>query len=155
MATLLRSIIQRAFNESNSRPWLPTAIDLDVISSDEVLPCDIVKFLNLVIYDDKELEKSETTLDRSGTSYHPPWNYSALLSIVIALGLYCANRFFTLPRYLPSCDGERVEVSETHYPPYGISTNKLSRLGNMNKRKMSKLLIMMSFLMMMIRYVFV
>jgi len=45
MALLLRSIIQRAYKESTPLPWSPTADDLEVKSSDEILPHELLKFL--------------------------------------------------------------------------------------------------------------
>lgn len=59
VALLLRRIIQQAFNESKSLPWPPTADDLEVKSSDELLPPDLLKFLNFVISGDADMEKSE------------------------------------------------------------------------------------------------
>eukprot|EP00064_Thunnus_orientalis_P003781 superscaffoldBa00000322_g3792 len=48
-ALLLRGIIQQIFNESKSLPWPPTADDLEVKSSDELLLLDLMKFLNPII----------------------------------------------------------------------------------------------------------
>ena len=61
MALLLRSIIQQEFNEPKLLPWPPTADDLEVKSSDELLPPDLVKFLNFVISGDADMEKCEKT----------------------------------------------------------------------------------------------
>jgi hypothetical protein len=60
MALLLRRIIQQAFNESKSLPWPPTADDLEIKSSYELLPSDLVKFLNFIISGDADMaEKCE------------------------------------------------------------------------------------------------
>lgn len=61
VALLLRGIIQQTFNESKSLPWPPTADDLEVSSSDELLPLDLMKFLNLIISGDADMEKCEKT----------------------------------------------------------------------------------------------
>jgi hypothetical protein len=61
VALLLHSTIQRAFNESKSLPWPPTADDLEVKSSDELLPPDLMKFLNFVIAGDTDMEKCKKT----------------------------------------------------------------------------------------------
>lgn len=59
VALLLRNIIQWAFSESKSLPWPPTADDLEVKSSEEFLPPDLVKFLNFIISGDADVEKCE------------------------------------------------------------------------------------------------
>ena len=61
VALLLRGIIQHTFNESKSLPWPPTADDLEVKSSDELIPLDLMKFLNLINSGEADLEKSEKT----------------------------------------------------------------------------------------------
>ena len=61
VALLLRSSIQRAFKESKPLPWPPSADDLEVNSSDELLPSDLVKFLNYVISGDAHVVKCEKT----------------------------------------------------------------------------------------------
>ena len=61
VALLLRGIIQQAFKDSKSLPWPPTADDLDVKSSEELLPPDLVKFLNFVIAGDGDVDHSEKT----------------------------------------------------------------------------------------------
>lgn len=61
VALLLRSIIQQAFTESKSLPWPPTADDLEIKYSDEVFPLNLMKFLNLLISGDADMEKSEKT----------------------------------------------------------------------------------------------
>ena len=60
VALLLHSVI-REFKESKSHPWPPSADDLEVKSSDELLPPDLVKFLNYVISGDTNVEKCEKT----------------------------------------------------------------------------------------------
>ena len=47
VALLLRSSIQQAFKDSEPLPWPPSADDLEVKSSDELLPSDLLKFLNM------------------------------------------------------------------------------------------------------------
>ena len=49
VALLLRSSIKQAFKESKPLPWPPSADNLEVKSSEELLPSDLVKFLNCVI----------------------------------------------------------------------------------------------------------
>jgi hypothetical protein len=61
MALLLRRIIQRAFNESKSLPWPPTADDLEIKSLDELLPPDLIKFLTFVISGNADVEKYDKT----------------------------------------------------------------------------------------------
>ena len=61
VALLLRSSIQRAFKESKPLPWPPSADDLEVNSSDELLPSDLVKFLNYVISGDAHVVRCEKT----------------------------------------------------------------------------------------------
>ena len=61
VAQLLRSSIQRAFKEAKPLPWPPSADDLEVKSSDEVLPSDLLKFLNYVISGDSDVERCEKT----------------------------------------------------------------------------------------------
>ena len=61
VALLLRSSIQRAFKEAKPLPWPPSADDLEVKSSDEVLPSDLLKFLNYVISGDSDVERCEKT----------------------------------------------------------------------------------------------
>ena len=60
MALLLRGTIQKKFREANSLPWPPTADDL-VMSLDDLLPSDLMRFLTLIISGDADLEKSEKT----------------------------------------------------------------------------------------------
>ena len=54
-------IIKRAFKESKSLPWPPTPDDLEIRSSDELLPHDLVKFLNFLICGDADGETCENT----------------------------------------------------------------------------------------------
>ena len=61
VALLLRSSIQREFKEAKPLPWPPSADDLEVKSSDEVLPSDLLKFLNYVISGDSDVERCEKT----------------------------------------------------------------------------------------------
>lgn len=61
MALLLRSIIQRAYKESTPLPWPPTADDLEVKSSDEILPHELLKFLNFVISGEADMDTCEKT----------------------------------------------------------------------------------------------
>ena len=44
-----------SFNESKSFPWSPTPDDLEIKSSDELLPPDPVKFLNFLICGDADV----------------------------------------------------------------------------------------------------
>ena len=60
VALLLRGTIQKTFREANSLPWPPTADDL-VMSLDDLLPSDLMRFLTLIISGDADLEKSEKT----------------------------------------------------------------------------------------------
>ena len=59
VAQLLHSKIRQGFNESKSLPWPPTADDLEVKDADELLPPDIKKFLNLLIFNDMDVAKCE------------------------------------------------------------------------------------------------
>lgn len=61
VALLLRSSIQQAFKDSEPLPWPPSADDLEVKSSDELLPSDLLKFLNYVISGDADVERCEKT----------------------------------------------------------------------------------------------
>lgn len=61
VALLLRSLIQQAFKESKPLPWPPSADDLEVTSSDELLPSDLVKFLNYVISGNVDGQRCEKT----------------------------------------------------------------------------------------------
>ena len=61
LALLLRGIIKQAFNESKSLPWPPTPEDLEIKSSDELLPSDLVRFLNFLVRGDADVEKCEKT----------------------------------------------------------------------------------------------
>ena len=61
VALLLHSLIQRAFKELKLLPWPPSADDLEVKSSDELIPSDLVKFLNYVISGDADVERCEKT----------------------------------------------------------------------------------------------
>lgn len=61
MALILRCVIQRAFKESKSLPWPPSADDLEVKSSNEVLPPDLFTFLSYVISGDAEMKKCDRT----------------------------------------------------------------------------------------------
>ena len=61
VALLLRSSIQQAFKDSEPLPWPPSADDLEVKSSDELLPSDLLKFLNYVISGDADVERCEIT----------------------------------------------------------------------------------------------
>ena len=58
VALLLRSIIQQTFTESKSLPWPSTADHLEINYSDEVFPLNHMKFLNLLISVDTDMEKS-------------------------------------------------------------------------------------------------
>lgn len=82
VALLLRSLIQRAFKESEPLPWPPSADDLEVKSSDEPLPSDLVKFLNYVISGDADVERCEKTgrivLYRPGITYSSSITCSAI-----------------------------------------------------------------------------
>lgn len=60
VALLLRGTIQKTFRESKTLPWPPTADDL-VTSVDNLLPSDLMKFLNLIISGDADIEKCEKT----------------------------------------------------------------------------------------------
>ena len=62
VALLLRRLIQRAFKESKPVPWPPSADDLEVKSSDELIPSDLVKFLNYVISGDADFKRCGKTL---------------------------------------------------------------------------------------------
>ena len=53
VALLLCSSIQQAFKDSEPLPWPP--------SSDELLPSDLLKFLNYVISGDADVERCEKT----------------------------------------------------------------------------------------------
>ena len=53
--------IQQAFKDSEPLPWPPSADDLEVKSSDERLPSDLLKFLNYVISGDADVERCEKT----------------------------------------------------------------------------------------------
>ena len=57
LALLLRGIIKQAFNESKSLPWPPIPEDLEIKSSDELLPSDLVRFLNFLVRGDADVEK--------------------------------------------------------------------------------------------------
>ena len=61
VALLLRSSIQQAFKDSEPLPWPPSADDLEVKSSDELLLSDLLKFLNYVISGDADVERCEKT----------------------------------------------------------------------------------------------
>lgn len=61
VALLLRGTIQQVFLESKPLPWPPTADDLEIKSSSELLPPDLLKFLNIVLFGDADLEKCEKT----------------------------------------------------------------------------------------------
>lgn len=61
VALLLRSLIQWAFKESRPLPWPPSADVLEVKSSEELLPSDLVKFLNYVISGDEDVGRCEKT----------------------------------------------------------------------------------------------
>ena len=61
IALLLCSSIQQAFKEAKPLPWPPSAEDLEVKSSDEVLPSDVLKFLNYVISGDADVASCEKT----------------------------------------------------------------------------------------------
>ena len=61
VALLLRSIIQQAFTESKSLPWPPTADDLEIKYTDEVFHLNLMKFLNLLISGDADMEESKKT----------------------------------------------------------------------------------------------
>ena len=58
VAKLLRNGVLRAFNESASLAWPPTANDLDICLTDELLPLDQKNFLGLVIGGNKLTEIS-------------------------------------------------------------------------------------------------
>ena len=60
VALLLCCVIKNAFTESKSLSLPPTADDLDIKSSDELLPPDLVKFLNFVMSGEAD-EKCEKT----------------------------------------------------------------------------------------------
>ena len=60
VALLLRGTIQKTFREANSLPWPPTADDL-VMSLDDLLPSDLMRFLTLIISGNSDLENSEKT----------------------------------------------------------------------------------------------
>jgi len=60
VALLLRGTIKKKYRESNSLPWPPTADDL-VMSLDDLLPSNLMRFLTLMISGDADLEKSEKT----------------------------------------------------------------------------------------------
>ena len=57
VALLLRSSIKQAFKESKPLPWPPSADNLEVKSSEELLPSDLVKFLNCVIDDPIDIDE--------------------------------------------------------------------------------------------------
>jgi len=61
VALLLRSLIQGAFKESKPLPWPPSADDMEGKSSDELIPSDLVKFLNYVISGDADGERCQKT----------------------------------------------------------------------------------------------
>ena len=61
VALLFRSSIQQAFKLAKPLPWPPSAEDLEVKSSDEVLPSDALKFLNYVISGDADVVSCEKT----------------------------------------------------------------------------------------------
>jgi hypothetical protein len=55
---LLRGNILQAFREFQSLPWLPTYDDME-LSSDKVLPSDLVRFLTMVMSGNEDMETSE------------------------------------------------------------------------------------------------
>ena len=59
VALLLRSTIQHAFKESKPLPWPPRADDLEVASSNELLPLDLIKFLNYLLSGDADMDRCE------------------------------------------------------------------------------------------------
>ena len=61
VALLLRNLIQQAFKQSKPLSWPPTADDLEVNSADELLPADLVRFLNYIISGEPETEKCKKT----------------------------------------------------------------------------------------------
>ncbi|KAK3700755.1 hypothetical protein QZH41_010937 [Actinostola sp. cb2023] len=61
VALLLRNLIQQAFKQSKSLPWPPSADELEVNSTDEILPPDLVRFLNYVVSGDENERKCEKT----------------------------------------------------------------------------------------------
>ena len=58
---LLRGLIQQVFCESRPLPWPPTAEDLEMHSMNDVLPTDLVKYLNAVITGDTDVKRCEKT----------------------------------------------------------------------------------------------
>lgn len=69
VALILRSKIQQVFSNSKPLLWPPTPDDLDYDSSDELLPCDLVKFLNLLLTGEKDrgnCEKSRRVVSSIG-----------------------------------------------------------------------------------------
>ena len=60
VALLLRDTIQKTYRELNPLPWPPTADDL-VMSLDDLLPSDLMRFLTLIISGNADLEKCEKT----------------------------------------------------------------------------------------------
>ena len=59
MALFLRDKIKRAFEESNPLPWPPTPDDLEAELLDDILPPDLSRFLNSLIYGDCNLNPCE------------------------------------------------------------------------------------------------
>ena len=62
LALLFRGIIKRTFKESKSLPWPSTPDDLEIKSSDELLPPVLVKFLNILICGDVDVDTCENTI---------------------------------------------------------------------------------------------
>ena len=54
---LLRGVIQEALKKSKSRPWPPTAADLDIDPSESLLPSELMQFLNLIITGEADTER--------------------------------------------------------------------------------------------------
>jgi len=77
VALLLRGTIKKKYRESNSLPWPPIADDL-VMSLDDLLPSNLMRFLTLMISGDADLEKSEKTR-RLVLSISQVWQLSTLV----------------------------------------------------------------------------
>lgn len=60
VAFRLRDLILRAYKNSKNIPWPPTANDME-LSSEEILPPDLVRFLSIVMAGKEDTETSEKT----------------------------------------------------------------------------------------------
>ena len=66
VAILMRGFIQRAYQESEELSWPPTADDMK-IKSEQLLPKELIRFLNIVMDGKPEVVDSATcSLNRSG-----------------------------------------------------------------------------------------